>query len=48
MLTQSSDILQRFAVAWEQVVFENIPFVSSNKDQFAVTQMRLKQVSDTI
>ena len=48
MLTQSSDILQRFAVAWEQVVFENIPFVSSNRDQFADTQMRLKQVSDTI
>jgi hypothetical protein len=45
MLTQSSDILQRFAVAWEQVVFENIPFVSSNKDQFADTQMRLKQVN---
>ena len=46
MLTQSSDILQRFAVAWEQVVFEAIPFPSApSKDQFADTQMRLKQVN---
>ena len=45
MLTQSSDILQRFAVAWEQVVFEAIPFPSApSKDQFSDTQMRLKQV----
>ena len=45
LLMQSSDVFQRFAVAWEQVVFETLTNASSFQNEFNRTRMQLRQVN---